>query len=294
MIDRSVPPAGVVVGVDGDPATLRAIGWAAHEAKRRELPLDLVQILPPSSRPEDELRAPSGRALSLMESARRLAVGAEPGVSPRLSVADGVVGPSLVAVARQARLLVLGSRGHDGALDLTIGRTLVHALGQAQCPVVVVPPRWDPAAAHTGPVVAGVDGSPESDGAVVLAAEVADRWQSRLTIAAVTRHQDPGTDGEARRLLTTARAGVSARHPDLPVEEVVGHGTPGEELLACARDGAALLVVGSRGRGALVGSLIGSTSQAVVRFAPCPVAVLPPAAAARRVSPEQARAEEGV
>src|SRR4051812_22094972 len=118
MIDRSVPPAGVVVGVDGDPAALRAVAWAAQEADRRHLPLDLVQVLPPSHRPDDELQAPTGRAHSLLEQARRIAVGAATGRLPvRLSVVDGVVGPALATAARRAHLLVLGARHLDGALD---------------------------------------------------------------------------------------------------------------------------------------------------------------------------------
>ena len=40
-------------------------------------------------------------------------------------------------------------------------------------------------------------------------------------------------------------------------------------------------------------TLLGSTSQQVVRFAPCPVAVLPPQAAATWARPERTYAGEG-
>jgi nucleotide-binding universal stress UspA family protein len=51
-------------------------------------------------------------------------------------------------------------------------------------------------------------------------------------------------------------------------------GDPAAELLRIA-DGADMLVVGSRGRGALSTILLGSVSEEVIRRSPCPVVVIP-------------------
>ena len=131
MIDHSTPPAGVLVGVDGSPATAGAVRWAAREAARRHLPLDLVQVLPPSERPHDELRSPSGRAHALLEQARQVTGAVAPEVPVRLSVVDGVAGPALVATAARARLLVVGARPGGGLADMGVGRTVAHVMGRA-------------------------------------------------------------------------------------------------------------------------------------------------------------------
>lgn len=63
---------------------------------------------------------------------------------------------------------------------------------------------------------------------------------------------------------------------DLPgAETVVALGDPGVELTVAAQElGATVLVVGSRGHGALKRVLLGSVSDHLVRHAPCPVLVV--------------------
>lgn len=63
------------------------------------------------------------------------------------------------------------------------------------------------------------------------------------------------------------------KYPDVPVETVVTRGRPVRTLLERGEH-AQLIVVGSRGRGGFKGMLLGSTSQALVTHAPCPVAVV--------------------
>ena len=65
---------------------------------------------------------------------------------------------------------------------------------------------------------------------------------------------------------------------DGPATLQVVQGPPANVILALARD-AALVVVGSRGHGELVGTLIGSVSRHVVTHASCPVVVVPRPAA---------------
>jgi len=60
------------------------------------------------------------------------------------------------------------------------------------------------------------------------------------------------------------------RYQDIHVERLVQRGRPAQALLDLG-DRAQLLVVGSRGRGGLAVLALGSTSQAMMSYALCPV-----------------------
>jgi nucleotide-binding universal stress UspA family protein len=116
-----------------------------------------------------------------------------------------------------------------------------------------------------GPVVVGVDLSPESDPAIGFAFEEA----AGSGVPLVAAHA-----GE--QSLNTRMSGWLVKYPDVAVEQVVVQERPIPVLLELGQR-AGLLVIGSRGRGGFAGMLLGSTSQALIHHAPCPVAVVRPA-----------------
>ncbi|MFJ7159895.1 universal stress protein [Streptomyces sp. NPDC101118] len=128
-------------------------------------------------------------------------------------------------------------------------------------------------------ITAGVDGSPESLAAADWAADEAARRGTSLRLLHAWRWepldlplvQNPETEAErARVLLEAALARVRARRPELAVAATVvpEHAVPA--LLRESRD-AELLVLGSRGHGAVLGFLLGSYGQQVIAEAHCPV-----------------------
>ena len=75
-------------------------------------------------------------------------------------------------------------------------------------------------------------------------------------------------------LLGRSRAALP---PGVDVEQRVALGGVAPTLGDLAEEmGAALLVVGSRGRGAIASAVLGSVSQSLARAAPCPVTIIPP------------------
>jgi nucleotide-binding universal stress UspA family protein len=131
-------------------------------------------------------------------------------------------------------------------------------------------------------VVVGADGSELGVAAIRWAAEHARRVGGRLRV--VTAYEVPGMiffaptareseyEDAAKQALARSVAEALGEAPDLPVEELVLAHRPAHALTEAA-DGAALLVVGSHGRGQLPGMHLGSVASYCVHHAPCPVLV---------------------
>jgi nucleotide-binding universal stress UspA family protein len=144
-------------------------------------------------------------------------------------------------------------------------------------------------------IAIGVDGSAPAHRALEWAVVEAVKWGAHLTVVHAWRFgsspTDPLVPQDAIR-----RVGAAAQH--LLDEEVafardrgadatgsLVFETPMRALTNASVD-ADLLVVGSRGRGAVTGALLGSVSQACVRHARCPVVVVPDGGAVAS-SPEE-------
>lgn len=79
-------------------------------------------------------------------------------------------------------------------------------------------------------------------------------------------------------LTDLAAAGDRARAKGVDTETSVRGGQPAREILAVVEEqGADMLVIGTHGRGGVEHLLLGSVAEKLVRKAPCPVMVVPPA-----------------
>lgn len=140
-------------------------------------------------------------------------------------------------------------------------------------------------------VLVGYDGSENADLALRYAIDVAQRGNARLTVMSVV--PDPGSAtyaswmtaanvAELERDMTdqvarTLDAAIARVPDDLPVTKVLGHGHAGPALLQHVEAGGCdLVVVGTRGRGAMRSLLLGSVSEHLIRHSPVPVVVVPP------------------
>jgi nucleotide-binding universal stress UspA family protein len=281
----------IVVGVDGSESAARAVRWAASTAAQRNLDVRIVHAFESVGGYYDKDMPPQ-----LLESLRRQAQellkhSAEVAyvVSAELRVRTEMVTrppiPLLLDLSKRAGMVVLGSEGRGGFSAMRVGSTVAGVAAHAPCPVTVVRGRER----LSGPVVVGVDGSPTSERAIAAAFEEAS-WR-RADLVALHAFSDVDYDsvtsvsrmfldwteleGDEQRLLAERLAGWQEKYPDVAVERVVVRDRPRQQLLDWSRR-AGLVVTGSRGRGGFAGLVLGSTSQALLQHADCPVLVVHP------------------
>lgn len=143
----------IVVGVDGSTAARAALQFAAEEAKlrgARVLAVHAWTYFPAPGIGEPGLMAmPEGDVPGLLEAERESAEslltraieeafpgGADVEVESRL--VDAEAEDVLVSEAKDAELVVVGSRGRGGIASALLGSVSSHVVQHAPCPVVVV------------------------------------------------------------------------------------------------------------------------------------------------------------
>lgn len=127
-----------------------------------------------------------------------------------------------------------------------------------------------------------------SECATEVALEEASARQTRLVVVhawsdlKVTRYAGRGdffhpvvenVTGAETALLAERLAGWQEKYPDVQIEPHVYLADPARRLLKWSSD-AQLVVVGSRGRGGIVGPVLGSTSSSLVQHAYCTVMIV--------------------
>jgi nucleotide-binding universal stress UspA family protein len=166
--------ARIVVGVDASPGALRALAWAADEARLRMATLQVVhayhaqalhapvffpsqeglpgRVVAAGGRPPEQERdltvqeraefqaAVRSQAEDLLEGLLREVGETVAGIDvQRMVVEDRNPAEALVELSADADLVVVGSRGRGGFTSLLLGSVGHAVVLHALCPVVVIP-----------------------------------------------------------------------------------------------------------------------------------------------------------
>lgn len=279
----------IVVGFDGSPESSDALRWAADEAVARGSSLEMVSCYQiPVTGDMYTAWTPTVACADLMQSVSEVAVSARdairathPTIDISSRVSAGVPAEELAAASDGAELVVVGASSHHGVAAFWLGSTPRSVARRSTCPVVVV----RGALARGGPdrIVVGVDDSEQAVTALLWAAAEADLHHVTLLVVHAWDHPYEVSDrasSQARDLMRVDAARLLDRTVELArdlcggdVKGELVEASPGTAILGAVRDGD-LLVLGSRGRGALTAGLFGSTVNRVLDEATTPVAVV--------------------
>jgi nucleotide-binding universal stress UspA family protein len=192
------------------------------------------------------------------------------------------------AVSWPADLVVIGTHGRSGFDRALLGSVAERVIHKAPCPVLTVPPSAHAASASPVAirrVLCPVDFSPSSLVALGFAVDMARQIHAAVTVLHVI---DWPTEGEplahardaapeylsfllddGRDRLKTA---VPSEASDVQVTEVVVAGRAKREVLRYASEhDSDIILMGAQGRDGFGLTLLGSTTERVVRDATCPV-----------------------
>lgn len=282
-------PGGVVVGVDGSEHGYAATRYAATEADRLGVRLDLVHVLPASIPVMPELLRSMSESslqsygLDILDHARKAALESRPGVEIETHVCSGHRTSELLACGEHARLIVLGSRSPSAFDRIWTGRTVTAVASSAPCPVVVAPAAWEDA-----PLRARIAVGVKTPGDARLLSETAFELARELGAELVVLHAwrlegvyddiiadrtcTEGWQHTQAALLERDLADLRERFPDVPVRVYVRHEDPAHALVRVAGGVDRVLLQRPAGR---MGHHHGHVARAVLREARCPVVVLP-------------------
>ena len=283
----------VVVGVDGSAGSAIALHWAlVHADQLGDIEPVLTFVSGPFEYGFDSAEGPDGtgepyRSEAILRLRDFLEANA-PALVDAGVVIEHRAGPGLVKAARSAELLVVGTRGWSGRVDLSVGSVGSYCVRHSTVPVALIPRDVPPMHDHLD-VVVGVDGSSHSYSALRWALTHL-RHSARVTVvraytddtivgeplAPSTQHTETAARIELEREVTAALRHLPDQHA--AVDVVARPGDP-RAVLRTMCDGADILVVGARGHGVLDHMLLGSVASALAHHPTVPTIVVPHRAA---------------
>lgn len=258
----------LLVGVDGSPAGLVALRQALR-LRAPGAPVVAVTVCHTTLAIHAGFDAPR-IAAQLQDEAQTAQVEADAVMADHEHatslLVEGRPVPVLAELIRrhEATLLVLGSHGGSRAGGMILGSVATELLHDARCSVLLA---REPNGGETFPrqIVLGLDGSPHSARAALVAAKLAQRLGVALLPIA----------GEGGKYIERLAVEAIARELGGDVTAVRFDARPPVEALVGSAEEGDLIVLGSRGLHGI--RALGSVSERVAHGAPCSVLVTRPA-----------------
>ena len=304
----SIFPTKILLATDGSEEAALAVRTAVDIAQKTDSELHVVYVGssleyvgmgPPQiadiPAPAQEQLSAEARELLDAEVEQVKAAG---GTVAQAHLGIGVPNREIVELAEKLNvgLVVIGSRGRGGIRRALMGSVSDSVVRHAHCPVLVVRGgESGRAVLLSKKIFLATDGSEDAVLAARTAAGLAQKMGSELHAVYVRPrivphhpgyYVGPEVEEHAQQKEQKMLDAEAQTLLDAQAEEVRGAGgnvarahlrvgRSDEEIIALAEEiGAGLIAMGSRGRGGIRRTLMGSVSDSVVRHAHCPVMVV--------------------
>jgi len=257
----------VIAAIDLGPSSARVLLHAAGLARLLSAPLTVLHVCADRSNEERE------RVIDFCKRAGPYEIDID---QTEVVVRSGHVSEIIRREAKDdARLVVIGSRGHGGLAKLLLGSSSEAVLRNTVAPVLLVPPIdldivsiADQAQLNSGPILAAVDLAEACDHQLSIASRMADLAKQPLLLMTVAPVRL--SDHQAARMLRERGHHLS---PVRPRATIVRRGKVAEEISRCASaEGAGLVVMGlrtrPRGQPGTIASAVLKTNRAFVLAVP--------------------------
>jgi nucleotide-binding universal stress UspA family protein len=264
------PQSGAALRVAGGLARAFGAELTVLHASQIEVPLyfTVAQV----SALKSQLRKSAKASRAYLESfvARHLPAG--PSYSLLLPEGDPVA--EILKALKKSRdvLLVMGTHGRTGLSRIRLGSVMESVLRQMTGPIVTVGPRVKPTAGlgKIRRVLAPVDFSEPAREAFGYAATLAEKTGSELVALHIVEEPSEGQGKKMEGVLCDWVPPEARAH--CHVREMVQEGRAAERVISEAKSSRAdLIVQGAIPRGYWGALIFGSTTEAIIRSAPCPV-----------------------
>ncbi len=276
-------PKLIMCPVDLSPASPDVLRWAAlfakpYQARIEVLLAEWLEYPPyflPSQIAELEAMAKRNRA-ALAESLEHLANQNVPeGTSYKISVLEDHPIEAILKHGEQEKvdLIVMGSHGRTGFARMKLGSVAESVVQQTSVPTLVVRAQGGkPAASNIARILCPVKFSEHTGRSLAFSAEVASAFGAQLIVMHV--EERGGNLASSRKQLCEAVPDDARKRCN--VIEVARAGEPAEQILLAAREHAAdLIVLTALHRRFLEFSVLGTTTEKVLRHADSAILVLP-------------------
>lgn len=296
----------ILVPIDFSPESLKTLRYAKRLSERFGAKLHLLHVITP---PPDFLpqRMPPALvnfskkiAAHASERLRKLAVEFSLPTPPRpYSIRSGPIAEEINTVARvtRAELITIATRGYTGLKRAFVGSTTETVVRNAPCPVLVVRdkseltrPRARRVPLQFRKILVPLDFSEPSRLGLEYALGFAQEFHATVVLfhsvfvsayvlaSRYTANQMPlliaSQQDYAQAEMEELRQKISRKGGEVEIKIAVG--SPVEQIgKHVRRAGVDLIITSTHGRSGLSRMFIGSTAERIVRYASCPVLVIP-------------------